>query len=179
MNITAATAASHRGSQVLGSRTKSPKIANGSNAAPGQAVDFFIQTDASGYATGAVLMQDQGKGAQPIAFLSKKMNAAEMNYSTRDQEFLAIKHAVTAWSHYLQGRHFTIYTDHESLQFLRTAELQTRRHQRWEILMADFDFTIKYIKGANNHVADALSRGATLAAVGGYGRGELDRKSVV
>ena len=50
-------------------------------------------TTISGKATGAVLMQDQGRGLQPMAFMSKKMTDAEMNYSTRDQEFLAIMHA--------------------------------------------------------------------------------------
>ena len=132
-------------------------------ALPDPREPFVIHTDASGFATGAVLMQMQHEpptGMRPISFMSKKMTSAEQAYSTRDQEFLAIKHALKMWAHHLHGRHFLIYTDHESLQYLRTAELQSKRHQRWEILMADFDFTIKYIRGENNEVADALSRAA-------------------
>jgi len=128
------------------------------------ASEFVLHTDASGGATGACLMQDQGAGMQPVAFMSKRMNAAEMNYSTRDQEFLAIKQACGAWRHYLMGKHFVIHSDHESLQFMRTSELPTRRHNRWEALMADFDFTIKYIRGEMNPVADGLSRSAALGA---------------
>ena len=127
---------------------------------PDQTKDYVIHTDASGGATGAALMQDQGDGLQPVAFMSKKMNQAEQNYSTRDQEYLAIKQACGTWARYLLDRHFTIHTDHESLQFIGSAKLPTRRHNRWEILLADFDFTIKYIKGEKNGAADGLSRAA-------------------
>ncbi|CAI7800469.1 unnamed protein product [Closterium sp. NIES-54] len=42
--------------------------------------DYVIEADASDQAVGAVLMQDQGKGLQPIAYLSKKLHGAELNY---------------------------------------------------------------------------------------------------
>ena len=51
-----------------------------------------MHTDASGFAVGAVLMQDQGKGLQPIAFLSKKTLDAETRYPVHEQELLAIIH---------------------------------------------------------------------------------------
>jgi hypothetical protein len=59
---------------------------------------FVVHCDASGYAVGACLMQDSGQGLQPIAFLSKRMNKAEMNDDIRDQEFLAIILAVNEWN---------------------------------------------------------------------------------
>src|SRR6202041_2438254 len=51
---------------------------------------FTITTDASGFAIGAVLTQDHGKGQQPICYLSHKMSPAERNYPTHEQELLAI-----------------------------------------------------------------------------------------
>ena len=56
---------------------------------------FVVHTDASGFAIGAVLQQDQGHGLQPIAFLSKKMLDAETRYPVHEQELLAIIHALT------------------------------------------------------------------------------------
>jgi len=47
---------------------------------PDPSLPFVVHTDASGFAVGAVLMQDQGKGLQPIAYLSKKMLDAETRY---------------------------------------------------------------------------------------------------
>ena len=59
----------------------------------------MVHTDASGFATGAVLMQDRGKGLQPVAFLSKKMLPAETRYPVHEQELLAIIHALSSWRH--------------------------------------------------------------------------------
>ena len=124
------------------------------------AFPFEVQTDASGYAIGAVLQQDQGRGMQPVAFMSKKMTDAETRYTTRDQEWLAVKRALEGWRHYLHGKHFVVKSDHESLQGIRTHPLSSKRGRRWEETLAEFDFTVEYIKGATNVVADGLSRAA-------------------
>ena len=44
---------------------------------PDESLPYVVSTDASGFAIGAALCQDQGKGLQPIAYLSKKMLPAE------------------------------------------------------------------------------------------------------
>ena len=72
-------------------------------ALPDPSATFVVQTDASGFAIGAVLMQDQGKGLQPIAFISKKMLDAETRYPVHEQELLAIIHSLSTWRHYLSG----------------------------------------------------------------------------
>ena len=57
---------------------------------PDPSKPFVLTTDASGYAVGATLSQDQGDGLRPIAYLSKKMNEHEVNYPVHEQELLAI-----------------------------------------------------------------------------------------
>ena len=121
---------------------------------------FVVHTDASGFATGAVLMQDQGQGLQPIAYLSKKMLDAETRYPVHEQELLAIIHALGAWRHYLHGVKFTIMTDHQSLRYFKTQPMLSGRQSRWKDVIANFDFDIEYIKGEANPVADGLSRRA-------------------
>src|SRR6185312_5744678 len=111
-----------------------------------------------GRALGAVLQQDQGKGLQPVAFLSKKMLDAETRYPTHEKELLAIICALKTWRHYLHGKHFTVKTDHKSLQYLQTQPQLSDRQSRWKDIIANFDFTIEYIEGSTNVVADALSR---------------------
>ncbi|GJP73723.1 hypothetical protein CLOP_g4413, partial [Closterium sp. NIES-67] len=64
----------------------------------------------SDQAVGAVLMQDQGNGLQPIAYLRKKLHGAELNYPIHDKEALAIVIAFKAWRCYLEGRRTTVYT---------------------------------------------------------------------
>ena len=55
---------------------------------------FVVTTDASDFAVGAVLAQDQGQGPQPVAFISRKMNSHERNYAAHEKETLAIMHAL-------------------------------------------------------------------------------------
>ena len=125
---------------------------------PDPKLPYVIHTDASSYAIGAVLMQDQGKGFQPIAFLSKKMLPAETRYPVHEQELLAIIHALSSWRHYLYGVKFKVMTDHHSLRYFKTQPVLSGRQSRWKDVIANFDFDIEYIKGELNPVADGLSR---------------------
>ena len=127
---------------------------------PDPSKPFVCTTDASGYAIGATLSQDQGSGLKPIAYLSKKMNEHEMNYPVHEQELLSIVISMTTWRQYLHGNPFTlrVLTDHHSLQWLKTQPHLSRRQQRWVELLAEYDFNIEYQEGKKNVVADALSR---------------------
>lgn len=125
---------------------------------PDTKLPFIVHTDASGFATGAVLSQDQGKGPQPIAFLSKKMLDAETRYPVHEQELLAIINALGEWRHYLMGSKFKVHTDHKSLQHFKTQPMLSGRQTRWKDTIAQFDFDIEYIEGKANVVADGLSR---------------------
>ena len=115
---------------------------------------FEVETDASDYAIGAALFQI----GRPIAFESKKLDSAQRNYSVQEKELFAIIYALKKWRHYLYGSKFTVLTDHKSLQYFLSQKNFEGRKARWAELMQDFDFEIRYRKGALNSVADALSR---------------------
>src|SRR5690606_10606265 len=75
-----------------------------------------VHTDASQFAVGAVLMQDE----RPIAYESRKLSSEEINYPVHEKEQLAVVNALQKWRVYLHGRKepFQVYTDHESLKYL-------------------------------------------------------------
>jgi hypothetical protein len=127
-------------------------------AIPNDSLPYVITTDASGFATGATLSQDQGKGLQPIAFMSHKMLPAECNYPVHEQELLAVIRALKEWRHYLHGNKFTVQTDHQSLRFFFTQPHLSHRQIRWSEFLQEFDFEIAYKPGHLNAAADALSR---------------------
>ncbi|KAG1316991.1 hypothetical protein G6F62_013153 [Rhizopus arrhizus] len=53
---------------------------------------FRIECDASDFAVGAVLLQEESKGVwKPLAFESKKLSQAERNYPPQERELLIIK----------------------------------------------------------------------------------------
>jgi transposase InsO family protein len=120
-----------------------------------------IETDASDYAVGMRLTQpgDDGK-PQPIAFHSRKLVQAELNYDIHDKELLAIVVAFKVWRVYLEGaKHtITVKTDHKNLTFFTTTKELTRRQARWAETLSQFDFKIVHCKGTENGQADALSR---------------------
>ncbi|CAI7804709.1 unnamed protein product [Closterium sp. NIES-54] len=132
---------------------------------PNPEKDYVIEADASDQAVGAVLMQDQGKGLQPIAYLSKKLHGAELNYPIHDKEALAIITTFKTWRCYLEGRKTTVYTDHCSLKYLKTQPTLSRRQVRWiDFLETHFDYDIVYKPGHRNK-ADTLSQPGHVAAI--------------
>ena len=83
---------------------------------PGLLQPFEIQTDASDYAMGAVLLQ-HGK---PISFHVEIFNGAMLNYPTYDKELYALVQSVKKWKHYFMGKETIIHTDHPPLQYLQS-----------------------------------------------------------
>jgi transposase InsO family protein len=132
---------------------------------PDPTKQFVLNCDACKYAIGATLQQDQGQGLQPVAYRSRKLTPAEVNYDTREQEFLALVDACSHWRHYLHGEQpFKLLSDHDSLKYHKTMPHLSGRLARWIEKMAEFDYTIEHIPGVKNVVADALSRRCDLKA---------------
>ena len=127
---------------------------------PDPNLDYEMSTDASGFAIGAVLSQDQGDGMRPIAFHSRKLNKAETHYPIHDAEMLAIMEALKVFRCYVHGRFVRIFTDHHSLRFFATEPKLNQRQVRWMVNTTHYNYKIEYKSGAKNHVADALSRRA-------------------
>ena len=117
---------------------------------------FEVISDASILGTGAVLMQDD----HPIAYTSSKCIPAEINYTTGEQELLAVFKALTVWRCYLEGTKSTLITHHNPLTHLQ----ESRRQARWMEYLARFDYDWKYRPGRLN-VADPISRNPTLGLV--------------
>ena len=114
---------------------------------------FIVECDASGTGIGGVLMQDQ----KPIAFISQALQGKNLAMSTYDKEMLALVLAVQKWRPYLMGRKFILRTNHKSLKYLWEQKITTIAQQRWLSKMMGYDFVIKYKRGSENLVTDALS----------------------
>ena len=122
---------------------------------------IILETDASDFAIGACLGQltDQGK-LRPVAYYSRKLTPAELNYDVHDKELLAIVVAFQQWRVYLEGstHQVQVWTDHKNLTSFTTTKILNRRQVRWSEQLSAYNFTITYRKGSENARADALSR---------------------
>ena len=79
---------------------------------PDESLDLILATDASDVAIGATLYQSRGESREPLAFYSRRLSKTERKYSTYDRELLAIFASIKNFKHMLEGRVFSIYTDH-------------------------------------------------------------------
>ena len=122
--------------------------------------ELRLVTDASDIAIGAVLEQADQTGWRPVAFFSRVLSAAELNYSTFDRELTAIYAAIQKFKHWLDGRQFHILTDHKPLvgAIAKTTDAISGRQQRQLSFIAEFTSDVRHLPGAENTVADFLSR---------------------
>ena len=128
---------------------------------PDQLRPFKLTTDASNYAVGASLEQDNAAGeCHPVALFSHAMSKAERGYPVHERELLAIVLALRTWRHYLYNSDFTVScrTDHRPLQHFMEQSTLSGRQVRWQTFLCEFDLEISYLPGADNHFADGLSR---------------------
>ena len=122
-------------------------------------VPTSITADASDVAMGAQLEQKQGGQWRPIAFFSRKLSSAEKKYSAFDRELLAAFSAVKHFRYFVEGRQFTLYTDHKPLIFAIGSDAdRSPRQARHLSFIAEFTTDVQHVKGKFNVVADALSR---------------------
>ena len=125
---------------------------------PDFAKAFHVYGDASLRAVGGALMQDIDGQMAPIAFCARKLTCAEVNYTTTEQECLALVYCFRQWRCYLEGSTTVLHTDHEPLTWLASVDRPSRRVARWIEWLSRFEYTVVYVKGDQNVVADALSR---------------------
>ncbi|XP_077219753.1 uncharacterized protein LOC143853943 [Tasmannia lanceolata] len=120
--------------------------------------------DASGIGIGGVLIQE----SHPLAFISNALSPRHQELSVYDKEMMVIVLAVTKWRPYLIGRHFKILTDHKSLKYIMEQWIFSMEQHKWVSKLMGYDYEIIYKKGAENVVADTLSRipeNASLVAI--------------
>jgi RNase H-like domain found in reverse transcriptase/Reverse transcriptase (RNA-dependent DNA polymerase)/Integrase zinc binding domain len=132
--------------------------------APDWTWHFILETDASGFALGAVIAQNFDDRIHPIAFHSQTLLDAERNYNTHDKKlaaiifgfkcgrpfFLGVKHAVE------------VRMDHKNLQYFREPQKVTGRQACWLTFLQDFNYTLTHIPGHQNTIANLLSQRSDL-----------------
>jgi hypothetical protein len=112
---------------------------------------FHIFTDASGYQLGACIIQE----CKPVAYYSKKLHSALMNYATINKELLCAVATLCEFCSMLLGVELHVHTDHKN--FLSIGDSSQRR-LCWISYADEYGPEIHYVEGPRNVIADTFSR---------------------
>ena len=127
---------------------------------PRPGAPLALTTDASDKAIGGVLEQRGPRGWEPLAFYSSKLEPNQQQWPPYDRELLAAYKGTRHFRDMIEGRSFTLYTDHQSLvpSVHKKTDPQTIRQQYQLSCISEYTTDIRYVQGKANLVADALSR---------------------
>lgn len=139
-------------------------------AYPVKSGNLVLQTDASDTCMGAVLQQIIDGHPQPLGYFSKSFSQAQQKYSAYDRELTAIHESIQYFRYMLEGRLFTVLTDHLPLTFAfrpkKTSASDKKsnpRRDRQLDFIGQFTTDIQHVAGADNNLADILSRISAVA----------------
>jgi hypothetical protein len=117
---------------------------------------FRVVTDASDYAVGGLLLQEQAGEFKLVAVMSKRFQGSQRHWGATDKEAAAVYFALHRWRPLLLGSGFVgVFTDHRNLAYVATNP--SARVVRWQMAVQDVDYGISHIPGVTNP-ADYLSR---------------------
>jgi transposase InsO family protein len=120
----------------------------------------ILQTDASYFGWGYILSQidPETRREHPIAIESGRFTGSQLNYSTKEKEFMAIVEAFRRCRHMLLQVHTTVLTDHLNLKYWMEPQQLNSRQARWVETISPFRLSIVYRPGKEATMPDALSR---------------------
>ncbi len=124
---------------------------------------WHLYTDASTTGIGGYLVQckPDGTNKEIVSFFSKKFNDTQTRWSTYEQELFGVIYCLSRPELAPLFRlhpDLTVHTDHRNLVYLDRSAPSNKKILRWKLLLADYPVKIVHVSGAENVVADVLSR---------------------
>ena len=126
--------------------------------APQDEGTFYLDTDASDTALGAVCQQQQDGILRVIGHASRALSDAERRYCITRRELLGVVYGLKKFRQHLLGRPIVVRTDHAALTYLQKTPEPIGQQGRWLDLLGEFDITIQHRPGRVHGNSDALSR---------------------
>ena len=121
---------------------------------------FHFYSDTSKFATGSALYQIQDGKPKLIAYASKRLPKATINYSITELELCRLAINIASFSHLLKSIDFDAIIDHLSLTHIiksKTEPAMTRIKRLLELISSN-SFNLYYMKGKDMILSDFLSR---------------------
>ena len=128
---------------------------------PNYDLPFFEAADASETCLGAVLFQVVNDVEHPICYLSRKLRAAERNYSTIEKESLTLVTSDKAFGPYFGATPVTVSTDHSPVRYIDSMSNTNSKLMRWSLELQRHTLDVKHRPEKQNLLPNLLSRPAS------------------
>ena len=125
-------------------------------AFPDFSLPFRLYTDASTSGLSSILAHVREGKEHIICCASCSLNQAEKAYPATKLECFAIVWAVAKFCPYLMSMSFEVYTDHYTLQWLKTMRTGSALLHRWSAALEEY--VVKHRPGKSQTHIDGLSR---------------------
>ncbi len=99
---------------------------------------FQLYSHASDYAIGAVLRETFERNERPVYYLSHQLSKTQWSWPIIETECYAIVFALEKFRVYLEGKKFLIYSDHNPLKYINSADNWNAKLQHWATKMSAF-----------------------------------------
>ena len=119
---------------------------------------FILDTDASNFAIGAVLSQQQEGNERVIGYFSRCLSKPERKYCVTRKELLAVVESLKNFHHYLYGTSVLVRSDHGALRWLTNFKKPEGQMARWLEVLGTYNYEIEHRAGTSHKNADGLSR---------------------
>ena len=121
---------------------------------------FVVEVDASNHAVGGGVLLQMGKDQflHPVAYFSTALQSSQKNWSATSKEAFTLVCAVRHWHVYLSGTKFVLNSEHSPLTHLREQKDPSGKFARWIFELEEYNYSIHYIPGKFNVIAEALLR---------------------
>ena len=121
----------------------------------------IVETDASDYVIAGIFsLRTDDSEIRPVAFYTRTLSGAELNYNTHDKELLAIFEAFRTWHHYLESLHHMIdvITNHKNLEYFLSTKTLSRHQACWSEYLSAFNMVVRFRPGKLGEKPDSLTR---------------------
>ena len=118
--------------------------------------DATLDTTNNPGGIGAVLTQNFNGVTKPIVYFSRRLCKHELRHTIFNADMCSVVYALQHWEPLLKGAELVVFTDHLPLQKHSTREAKTLTQLLQKILL--FDCQLIHLMGAENRIADCLSR---------------------
>ncbi|GMF39980.1 unnamed protein product [Phytophthora fragariaefolia] len=128
---------------------------------PDRSKPFVIIPHANRWAACEVLGQEQDGKIQPVRFMGRVLNDAELRYHVAEEEVIAVLRVLQVFRTLLEGCRLEVYTRHSVFKWILQSKTADGRCVPWGVILSHWDITVRKIQRDEDGLAAIMGAGIT------------------